>query len=122
MKSTEINRKFVVKQLDYALNNCEPKGVTLETVVETIIYFVVTLAITSKTSEDADAKTFCTATVSLSVTGRMGRSCKNPAQKARLGVGQQLSRNIAGLTTDQYSNLTRPCLVSTGLREPLSYL
>ena len=69
-----------------------------------------------------DAKTFCTATVSLSVTGRMGRSCKNPAQKARLGVDYQLSRNIAGLTTDQYSNLTRPCLVSTGLREHLSYL
>jgi hypothetical protein len=53
MDSTEINRKFVVKQLDDALKKCEGKGIPLETVVETIISFGVTLAITAKTPEDA---------------------------------------------------------------------
>ena len=53
MSSTEINRRFVVKQLDDALKKCERKGVPLETVVETIVSFGVTLAITSKTPEDA---------------------------------------------------------------------
>jgi hypothetical protein len=53
MDSTEINRKFVVRQLDDGLKKCERKGIPLETVVETIISFGVTLAITSKTPEDA---------------------------------------------------------------------
>ena len=51
--STDINRKFVVTQLDDALEKCERKGIPLGTVVETIISFGVTLAITSKTTEDA---------------------------------------------------------------------
>jgi hypothetical protein len=53
MSSTDTNRRFVVKQLDDALRKCERKGVPLETVVETIVSFGVTLAITSKTPEDA---------------------------------------------------------------------
>ena len=53
MNSTETNRKFVVKQLDDALKKCERKNIPLETVVETIISFGVTLAITSRTPEDA---------------------------------------------------------------------
>jgi hypothetical protein len=53
MNSTEINRKFVVTQLDDALKKCERKGIPLETVVETIISFGVTLATTSQTPEDA---------------------------------------------------------------------
>jgi hypothetical protein len=53
MDSTENNRTFVVKQLDDALKKCERKGIPLETVVETIISFGVTLAITSQTPEDA---------------------------------------------------------------------
>ena len=53
MKSTEINRKFVVKQLDDALKKCERKHIPLEAVVEAIISFGVTLAITSQTPEDA---------------------------------------------------------------------
>ena len=53
MNSTETNRKFVVKQLDDALKKCERKNIPLETVVESIISFGVTLAITSRTPEDA---------------------------------------------------------------------
>ena len=53
MNSTETNRKFVVKQLDDALKKCERNNIPLETVVETIISFGVTLAITSRTPEDA---------------------------------------------------------------------
>ena len=53
MNSTETNRKFVVKQLDDALKKCERKNIPLETVVETIISFGVTLTITSRTPEDA---------------------------------------------------------------------
>ena len=36
-KAFEINRKFVVTQLDDALKKCERKNIPLETVVETII-------------------------------------------------------------------------------------
>ena len=53
MDSTEINRKFVVKQLDDALKKCERKGIPPATVVETIFSFGVTLAITGQTREDA---------------------------------------------------------------------
>jgi len=53
MNSTDINRKFIVKQLDDALRKCERKNIPSETVVETIISFGVTLAITFQTPEDA---------------------------------------------------------------------
>lgn len=53
MGSIEINREFVVKQLDYALKKCERKNIPLETVIETIISFGVTLSFKLQTPEDA---------------------------------------------------------------------